>query len=76
MVSHEIIMSQPLVIRSGQDFDKLGVRDSQDMPLTTKGLLAMDRGAIQDLLIDISGVIGIRYEEPFLNEVLPTSERA
>jgi len=76
MAGHEIIMSKPLVIRTGLDFDKLGVGDSKGIPFTTKRLLTMDRDAVQDLLICISGVIGIHYEEPFLNEVLPGSDSA
>ena len=74
MVSHEIIMSQQLVIRTGQDFDKLGVMDSQDRRYTTKRLLEMELEDRRDTLIVISGVIGIHYEEAFLNEVLPVAD--
>jgi len=76
MAERKIRMAKPLVIRTGEDFDKLGVGDSKGIPFTAKRLLTMDRGAVQDLLICISGVIGIHYEEPFLNEVLPGPDSA
>lgn len=76
MNRREVLISEPLVIRTGQDFDGLGVRDSEDRPYTRKRLLTMSREDIQNLLVEISGVIGISYQEPFLNDVLPITDPA
>jgi hypothetical protein len=63
-------LPNPIVIRTAEDFDALGVKNLEGKPYTVEGIMQMDVEDRKDTLIVLSGVVGLQYKEGFLQSVL------
>lgn len=63
-------LPNPIVIRTEEDFDALGVKDIKGERYTVNGLMQMEIEDRKGTLQVLSGVIGLAYEESFLQKVL------
>jgi hypothetical protein len=63
-------LPNPIVIKTTEDFDALGVKDMDGKPYTVDGLMQMEIDDRRSTLQVLSGVVGLAYEEDFLQKVL------
>jgi len=63
-------LPNPIVIRTAADFDALGVKNLEEKPYTVEGLMQMELEDRKDTLVVLSAVVGLQYQEEFLQSLL------
>lgn len=68
-------LPNPIVIKTVEDFNALGIKNAEGSPYTVEGLMQMETEDRKDTLMVLSGVVGLSYGEDFLTKVLAIYQR-